>query len=67
MAQVQVIPYVPSPLEELTPYIAQFGGEIAKGLKQRRDNLNDEKVFHTLADPHLSPTDAFYTAYSSRD
>ena len=55
MAQIQVIPYVPSPLEELTPYIAKFGGEIAKGLKQRRDNLNDEKVFQTLADPNLTP------------
>lgn len=32
---VQVLPYVPSPLEQLTPYISQAVGQIGQGIQQR--------------------------------
>jgi len=33
---VQVLPYVPSPLEQLTPHLAQFGANIAEGFEKKR-------------------------------
>lgn len=32
---IQILPYVQSPLEQLTPYISQAAGEIGQGIKQR--------------------------------
>ena len=42
---VQVLPYVPSPLEQLTPHLAQFGANIGEGLARRAVNKQDQAAF----------------------
>lgn len=42
---VQVLPYVPSFLEKLTPYLNQATSDIGKGLEQRRARTVLEKIF----------------------
>jgi len=41
--QVQVLPYVPSPLEQLSPYIAHAAGALATGLAKRRATTEADK------------------------
>ena len=55
MPQIQVLPRVPSPLEELMPYISQAIGSVAGGLQERSANRNDEKIIRNMFDPELTP------------
>ena len=51
---VQVLPYVQSPLEQLTPHLAQFGANIGEGLARRAVSKQDEaayKQFETAKTP----------------
>ncbi len=41
---VQVLPYVQSPLEQLTPYISQAAGQIGQGFEQRSKKMAWERL-----------------------
>lgn len=45
--QVQVLPYVPTPLEQLTPHLAQFGANIGEGLARRQAKKEYEKFYES--------------------
>lgn len=42
--QVQVLPYVQTPLEQLTPHLAQFGANIGEGFARRRSQTALQKL-----------------------
>lgn len=53
----KVLPHVPSPLEQLTPYIAQAAGSISQAVQQRSVNKKDEQIIEKMFDENTTPTE----------
>lgn len=51
---VQVLPYVQSPLERLTPYIAQAAGNIGQGIGQHYRNKTDQSILEQIQSGEIS-------------
>lgn len=54
---VQVLPYVPSPLEQLTPYISQAAGQIGSGIGQHYRNKADQSILQQIQGGQVSASD----------
>ena len=54
---VQVLPYVPSFLEQLSPHIAQAGGAIGAGIGQHYRNKADASILQQLQSGTVKPVD----------
>lgn len=55
MPHIQVLPRVPTFLEQLTPYISEFFGQVAGGVRQHYLEKNDRKILEEIVNPELSP------------
>ena len=51
---VQILPYVQSPLEQLTPHIAQAATHVTEGFKKQRENRLIQANEKILNDPNSS-------------
>lgn len=52
---VQVLPHVPTFLEQLTPHLAGIGGSIGTGLSNRAQNQQEQAIIQKLNDPNTDP------------
>jgi hypothetical protein len=63
---VQVLPYVQTPLEQLTPYITQAAGHVGTAIRQHGINKSDQSILAQLQsqtqDGQVSPVN-FYTQW----
>ncbi len=55
MPNAGVLPYVPSPFEQLTPYINQAVGDVSQGIEKRFANAADDKILAGLGSGSQSP------------
>jgi len=52
---VQVLPYNPSPLEQLTPYLSQISQQIGEAYTKRAENQKAQQNYSILNDPNSTP------------
>lgn len=54
---IQVLPYIQSPLEQLSPHIQQAAGALGAGLGSHQRNKSDQSILASLQNASTSPID----------